>query len=219
MAKPFLQCHRRFKNGKDHHYWSIAEKVRTHRGWVQRHLLYLGEINDSQKEAWTKLTEVFDTQSDLTRPLALYPADREVPEHAAQYGVQVRLKEFELRRPRQWGACWVGCQLWDQLQLEEFWKERLPDSREGTSWRHVLQTLAIYRLIDRKRRQRYRVEQAWAVGRSNGLIKPPFRLPGELCSTARGGVLEPRCWSWKVGAAIRPLDTPVDLFRSGGNSG
>src|SRR5664279_5661761 len=112
MAKPFLQCHRRFKNGKDHCYWSIAEKLRTHRGWVQRHLLYLGEINDSQKEAWTKL------------------------------------KEFELRRPRQWGACWVGCQLWDQLQLEAFWQERLPDSREGTCWRHVLQTLTIYRLID-----------------------------------------------------------------------
>src|ERR1035437_3271798 len=148
MAKPFLQCHRRFKNGKGHCYWSIAEKVRTHRGWVQRHLLYLGEINDSQKEAWTKLTEVFEAQSDLTRPLALYPADRQVPEHAAEYGVQVRLKEFELRRPRQWGACWVGCQLWDQLQLEAFWQERLPDSREGTCWRHVLQTLAIYRLID-----------------------------------------------------------------------
>jgi transposase len=148
MAKPFLQCHRRFKNGKDHFYWSIAEKVRTHRGWVQRHLLYLGEINDSQKEAWTKLTDVFDTQSDLTRPLALYPAERSVPDHAADYGVQVRLKEFELRRPRQWGACWVGCQLWGQLQLEEFWQERLADSREGTCWRHVLQTLVTYRLID-----------------------------------------------------------------------
>ena len=61
MAKPFLHCHHRFKNGKDHCYWSIAEKVRTHRGWVQRHLLYLGEINDSQKAAWTKMIEVFDT--------------------------------------------------------------------------------------------------------------------------------------------------------------
>jgi transposase len=148
MAKPFLQCHHRFKNGKDHCYWSIAEKVRTHRGWVQRHLLYLGEINDSQKEAWTKLTEVFDAQSDLTRPLALYPVERAVPEHAVEYGVQVRLKEFVLRRPRQWGACWVGCQLWDQLHLEEFWRERLPDSREGTCWRHVLQTLVVYRLVD-----------------------------------------------------------------------
>jgi transposase len=148
MAKPFLQCHRRFKNGKDHCYWSIAEKVRTHRGWVQRHLLYLGEINDSQKEAWTKLTDVFDSQKDSTRPLALYPADRSVPDHAAEYGVQVCLKEFVLRRPRQWGACWVGCQLWDHLQLEAFWRERLADSREGTCWRHVLQTLVTYRLID-----------------------------------------------------------------------
>ena len=148
MSKPFLQCHRRFKNGKDHLYWSIAEKVRTHRGWVQRHLLYLGEINDSQKQAWTRLTDVFDSQSELTRPLALYPAEREVPEHAAEYGVQVRLKDFELRRPRQWGACWVGCELWEQLHLEEFWRGRLADSREGTCWRHVLQTLVTYRLID-----------------------------------------------------------------------
>jgi len=148
MGKPFLHCHHRFKNGKDHCYWSIAEKVRTHCGWVQRHLLYLGEVNDSQRAAWTKVIEVFDTAGQRTRELALYPADRAVPEHAAGYGVQVRLDEFELRRPRQWGACWVGCQLWDQLQLDEFWRERLPDSREGTSWRHVLQTLTIYRLID-----------------------------------------------------------------------
>jgi transposase len=148
MAKPFLQCHHRFKNGKDHCYWRIAEKVRTRRGWVQRHLLYLGEINDSQKAAWTKTVDVFDVTRQQTQELALYPADRAIPEHAAEYGVQVRLGEFELRRPRQWGACWVSCQLWDQLHLDSFWQERLPDSREGTSWRHVLQTLTIYRLID-----------------------------------------------------------------------
>lgn len=148
MAKPYLHCHRRFKNGKDHCYWSIAEKVKTRRGWVQRHLLYLGEINDSQKASWTKATEVFDPVLRQTRELALYPADRPVPEHATDYGVQVRLDEFELRRPRQWGACWVACQLWDQLKLDEFWAQRLPDSREQTSWRHVLQTLTAYRLID-----------------------------------------------------------------------
>jgi transposase len=148
MPKPFLQCHRRFKNGKDHCYWSIAEKVRTARGWTQRHLLYLGEINDSQKEAWTKVTDVFDTMSRQTHQLALYPMDQNVPAHAEDYGVQVRLSEFVLRRPRQWGACWVGCRLWDQLKLDEFWRERLPDSREGTCWRHVLETLTVYRLID-----------------------------------------------------------------------
>jgi len=148
MAKPFLHCHHRFKNGKDHCYWSIAEKVPTRRGWVQRHLLYLGEINDSQKAAWTKVTAVFDPGRGQTRELALYPANRAVPEHAADYGVQVRLDQFELRRPRQWGACWVGCRLWDQLKLDEFWRERLPDSRAGTCWRQVLETLTIYRLVD-----------------------------------------------------------------------
>ena len=148
MAKPYLHCHHRFKNGKDHCYWSIAEKVKTRRGWVQRHLLYLGEINDSQKASWTRATEVFDPVLRQTRELALYPADRPLPEHASDYGVQVRLDQFELRRPRQWGACWVACQLWDQLKLDEFWGERLPDSREETCWRHVLQTLTAYRLID-----------------------------------------------------------------------
>ncbi len=108
MVKPFLHCHHRFKNGKDHCYWSIAEKVRTRRGWVQRHLLYLGEINDSQKAAWTKVTEVFDPSRQQTRELALYPADRAVPAHATDYGVQVRLDQFALRRPRQWGACLGG---------------------------------------------------------------------------------------------------------------
>ena len=115
---------------------------------MQRHLLYLGEINDSQKAAWTKVTEVFDPVRQQTRGLALYPADRQVPVHAADYGVQVRLDQFELRRPRQWGACWVGCHLWDQLKMDEFWRDRLPDSREGTCWRHVLETLTVYRLID-----------------------------------------------------------------------
>jgi len=145
MAKPYLHCHHCFKNGKDHCYYSIAEKVKTRCGWIQRHLLYLGEINDSQKASWTKATEVFDPVLRQTLELALYPADQPVPEHAMDYGVQVRLEQFELHRPRQWGACWVACQLWDQLKLDEFWQERLADSREGTCWRHVLQTLAAYR--------------------------------------------------------------------------
>ena len=148
MAKPFLHCHHRFKNGKDHCYWSIAEKVRTARGWTQRHVLYLGEINDSQRAAWTKVIDVFDTARQQTAELALYPSERPIPAHAVDYGVQVRLSEFVLRRPRQWGGCWVGLRLWQQLELDEFWDERLADSREGTNWRHVLKTLTIYRLLD-----------------------------------------------------------------------
>jgi transposase len=175
MAKPFLQCHRRFKNGKDHCYWSIAEKVRTSRGWVQRHLLYLGEINDSQKASWTKMIEVFDTASQQTTELALYPADRSIPEHASSYGVNVRLDQFELRRPRQWGACWVACQLWDQLQLDEFWRERLLDSREGTCWKQVLETLVAYRLIDPG--SEWRLHRQWFSSSAMAdLLEADFRL-------------------------------------------
>jgi transposase len=149
MGKPFLHCHHRFKNGKDHCYWTLSEKVRCTAGrWVQRPLLYLGEINDSQRQAWTKLVEVFDTTRQETLQLALYPAEREVPDHAAAHGVQVRLREFRLERPRQWGGCWVADRLWRQLEMESFWQERLPSSREGTNWRHVLQTMVTYRLIE-----------------------------------------------------------------------
>ena len=148
-AAMYLKCHRRFKDGKEHRYWSIAEKRRLDRSRVvDRHLLYLGEINDSQREAWLKSIEAFDEQHGEQRRLALFPADRAIPEHARDCGVQVRLSAFRLRRPRQWGACWAFCRLWQTLQLDEFWRARLPDSREGTAWCHVLMVLAAYRLID-----------------------------------------------------------------------
>ncbi len=148
MGKPFLQAHHRAKDGKDHCYWSIAEKVRTpHGDWVQRPILYLGEINDSQKAAWIKTIEVFDTDRQAFTQLALFPPQRQVPVHVAE-AVQVRLREFSLQRPRQWGACWVACLLWQQLQLDAFWAERLAASREGTDWKTILQVLTIYRLLD-----------------------------------------------------------------------
>jgi len=74
--------------------------------------------------------------------------DRQLPQHAKDYGVQVRIDAMQLHRPRQWGACWLACQLYEQLELDRFWETRLPDSREGTSWQHILQTLVSYRLID-----------------------------------------------------------------------
>src|SRR4029077_9619353 len=84
---------------------------------------------------------------ERTMPLALFPADRQLPNFAAGFGVQIRLKEMELHRPRQWGACWLACELYEQLRLDEFWAGRLPNSREGTCWQHILQTLVCYGLI------------------------------------------------------------------------
>jgi hypothetical protein len=145
----FLRFNRRYKDGKEHRYWSIVENRRCASGKVvQRQVLYLGEINDSQHEAWCRLIETFDADAGRHRQLALFPADRELPDHAQGHGVQVRLDAMALHRPRQWGACWLACQLYAQLALDRFWAERLPDSREGTSWQHILQTLVCYRLID-----------------------------------------------------------------------
>jgi transposase len=144
----FLKCNRRIKDGKEHCYWSIVESRRCAGGRVvQRPVLYLGEINDSQREGWIRSIEAFDEEAKCQRTLTLFAADREIPEHAAN-GLKVRLSEFELRRPRQWGACWLANQLWEQLGLREFWSSKLGSSREDTDWEHVLQALAAYRLID-----------------------------------------------------------------------
>jgi hypothetical protein len=91
-------------------------------------VLYLGEINDGQREAWCQWIEAFDEDSRWHRQLALFPADREIPACADGYGVQVRLDAMELHRPRQWGACWLACHLYKKLELDRFWSERLPDS-------------------------------------------------------------------------------------------
>jgi transposase len=145
----YLRFTRRRKDGKEHRYWSIVESKRCAGGRVvQRPVLYLGEINDSQREAWCRVIDAFDEGSQQRRQLALFPAEQGVPEHARAYGLQVRLDAMELHRPRQWGACWLSCHLYEQLELDRFWAARLPDSREGTSWQHILQTLVCYRLID-----------------------------------------------------------------------
>ena len=145
----YLKRNRRFKNGKEHVYWNVVESKRCAGGKVvQKQVLYLGEINDSQREAWCRVIEAFDESKQQATQLALFPAERDMPEHAQAYGIQVRLEAMQLHRPRQWGACWLACQLYQQLGLTSFFAARLPRSRKGTSWANVLQTLVCYRLID-----------------------------------------------------------------------
>ena len=145
----FLRFNRRFKDGKEHRYWNVVENKRCGGGKVvQRQVLYLGEINDGQREAWCDLIEAFDEGSQRHRQLALFSADRAVPAFAEGYGVQVRLEAMELHRPRQWGACWLACRLYAQLGLDGFFAARLANSRKGTKWWQILQTLVCYRLID-----------------------------------------------------------------------
>ena len=144
----FLRHRIRRKDGKEHRYWSIVENRRVSGGrTVQRHVLYLGEINDAQRAAWCRTIEAFDEGGHQARQIALFPEDRAAPALNCDV-VHVRLSGLRLHRPRQWGACWLACHVWDQLRLDDFWSPRLPASREGTRWLDVLKTLVAYRLID-----------------------------------------------------------------------
>jgi len=73
--------------------------------------------------------------------------------------LQVRLSGLELRRPRLFGNCWLGCEIWRQLGLDEFWQRRLPDGREAVSWAKVLELLVINHLIDPA--GEFRVHRQW----------------------------------------------------------
>jgi hypothetical protein len=143
----FLKCRTRRKDGKTHRSWSIVESRRYAGGKVaHRHVFYLGEINDSQRVAWERTISVIDERDGEARQMALFPADR-VPPPGGVDALQVRLSELRLEQPRQWGACWLGDELWRRLRLEFFLGERLPASREGTDWEKVVRILTIYRLL------------------------------------------------------------------------
>jgi transposase len=143
----FLRSKIRRKDGKEHRAWSVVENRRVHDGRVvQRQVFYLGEINDSQRAAWSKAIEVFDEGAGQSKQIALFPEDRLAPVLDCDV-VSIRLNAMRLRRPRQWGACWMATLLWDQLRLDEFWLAALPPSREGTRWLNILKTLVSHQLI------------------------------------------------------------------------
>ena len=156
----FLRRTIRKKDGKEHRYFSVVENKRVAGGRVvQRHVLYLGEINDTQELAWRKSIEVFEEGAAGPRTLSLFPEDRcegLLPDASI---IRLKLSRVRLCRPRQWGACWLTLTLWRQLQLDRFWLERLPASRKGTRWDAVLFVLVAYRLLAPG--SEWRLHRAW----------------------------------------------------------
>jgi transposase len=145
-ADVHLKVHRRKKDGKEHRYFSIVESRRvSRRRVVHRTVVYLGEINDSQQAAWRKTLEVFDEKQQDFTTLHLFPDDREVA--GGIDTLRVKLGEMQLERPRAFGGCWLGCELWRQLKLDEFWQAKLPLGREAVPWEKVLCLLVVNRLL------------------------------------------------------------------------
>ena len=143
----FLRAKIRKKDGKRHRYWSVVESKRVAGGRVvQKHVLHLGEINDSQELAWRRSIEALD-EADRPKTLALFPEDRCAEMLPDASIVRLKLSQLRLCRPRQWGACWLALSLWEELRLDRFWSERLPASRKGTRWDEELFVLVAYRLL------------------------------------------------------------------------
>jgi transposase len=147
FSNMFLRYNTRKKDGKEHRYWSVVENRRLRLGRrTQRTVLYLGEINDTQQSAWRKSLEVFNEVDQLTEQICLFPEDRDIPPDVLN-GLKVKLSELTLERPRVFGDCWLGCRLWDELQLEEFWRQHLPSGKVQVPWYKVLELLTVRQLV------------------------------------------------------------------------
>jgi len=178
LATMFLRAKTGKKDGKIHRYFSVVEsrRVGAKRRTVQRTVLHLGEINGSQEAAWRQTLEVFDEGRQEHRTLSLF-ADDSVAIPASVDSLRVRLSEMELHRARSFGDCWLGCELWRQLGLDEFWHARLDEKvrRETVDWEKVLRLLVINRLLDPG--SEFRVHRQWFDGSAMGeLLEEDFAV-------------------------------------------
>src|SRR6202140_5469305 len=140
----FLRPNHRDKDGKDHTYWSLVETVRTPDGPRQKTLCYLGELNSSAQARWLRTIEVFNEQGEAQQ-LKLFPSDVEPPPDDPQV-TRVLLSKVRLERTRQFGACYLGLELWKRLELDSFFEHAMDHELADVSWSRVASLLAINRL-------------------------------------------------------------------------
>lgn len=140
----FLRPNHRSKDGKDHTYWSLVESVRTGDGPRQRTLCHLGELNSSDHARWVRTVEVFNEQGE-GRQLKLFPSYLEAPADDPQVA-RILVNRVRLERTREFGACYLGWELWKRLKLDEFFEQTIDDHAADVPWSRVAALLAINRL-------------------------------------------------------------------------
>ena len=111
---------------------SLVETVRTADGPRQKTLCYLGELNSSAQARWRRTVEVFNEQGEA-QPLKLFPSHVEPPA-ADPLVARVLVSKVRLERTRQFGACWLGLELWKRLQLDRFFEEAVDDPSADVPW-------------------------------------------------------------------------------------
>ena len=100
------------------HTFGLWSTVRTANGPRQRTLCYLGELNGSAQARWLKSVEVFNEQGEAQQ-LKLFPSHVEVPDDDPQVA-RVLVNRVRLERTRQFGACFLGWELWKHLETGSF---------------------------------------------------------------------------------------------------
>ena len=140
----FLRPNHRIKDGKDHTYWSLVETVRTPDGPRQKTLCYLGELNGSAQARWLKTIEVFNEQGEAEQ-LKLFPSHIEPPANDPHVA-RVLLNKVRLERTRQFGACYLGLELWKRLELDRFFEEAVDKVPAAVPWSRIAALLTINRL-------------------------------------------------------------------------
>ena len=140
----FLRPNHRGKDGKQHTYWSLVESVRTPDGPRQKTLCHLGELNGSDHARWLKTVEVFNEHGQAQQ-LKLFPSHVEVPGDDPQVA-RVVVNRVRLERTRQFGACYLGLELWRRLELDRFFEQVVDDDPADVPWSRVTALLTINRL-------------------------------------------------------------------------
>src|SRR4030042_923376 len=113
----YLRHPQRRKNGKEPPYWSLVESRRLADGRVsQRHVLYLGEINDAQERAWARAVAVFPDENGPPQTMALFPEDcLDAPVEGGLPLVRLRPKGGCVAsgsRAVRWAICWEWISRW-----------------------------------------------------------------------------------------------------------
>src|SRR5579863_4766757 len=139
----FLRPNHRGKDGQDHTYWSLVETVRTPDGPRQKTLCYLGERNSSAQARWLRTVEVFNEQGEAQQR-KLFPSHVAPPADDPQ-AARVLLSKVRLERTRQFGACFLGLELWKRLELDGFFEQTMEGESAEVPWSRVAALLAINR--------------------------------------------------------------------------
>jgi len=144
----FIKDHQRYKDGKNRHYYSLCETIRTERGPRHRSVCYVGELNSDGLAEWQKTTKVVDKNGE-SKELLLFPDTvSEVPD---EVGVtKVRLDGVRWERARNFGEMYLGWSLWQKLGLDEFFRRMIDEveDKADVPWSLVAAILAINRLCE-----------------------------------------------------------------------